>query len=140
MRLSEPLLLSKNLEATLVQGLGQCPRVLHNLSRVFSAESHHLGKHHSLPRQMVEVVVAHVSGESGLFDSIGILRLRKDQSALRSWKGLVRTSRHGISVLVHRVLELSTCYKAGDVSRVKADLCAVVVEDCGELLDRVWEW
>src|SRR3990172_390735 len=130
MRPSEPLLLSKNLEAPLIQSLSQCPRVLHNLIRVFSAESHHLGKHHSLPRQMVEVVVAHVSRESGLFNSIGILRLRKDQAALRSWKSLVRTSRHSISVLVHRVLELSTCHKARDVSPVKTDLCAVVVEDC----------
>src|SRR3990172_10591935 len=107
MRLSEPLFLSKNLEATLVQSLGQCPRVLHNLSGVFSAESHHLGKHHSLAGQMVEVVVAHVSRESGLFDSIGILRLRKDQAALRSREGLVRTSCHRVSVLVHRVLKLS---------------------------------
>src|SRR3989304_10221838 len=140
MGLGETHLLSQDLETSLIQRLGQGLGVPNNLRRVLSAKGHHLGKHHSLPRQVVEVVVAYVSWKGSPFDRVSVLRLGKDQASLRSGKRLVRARGHSISALVHGVLELSTCHQTRNMRSVKADICTMVMKDRRKLTNGVWEW
>src|SRR3990172_6926034 len=129
MGLGETLLLSQDLEPSLVQCLSQGLGVLDNLGSVLFAEGHHLGKHHSLSGQVVEVVVAYVSWKGSPFDRVSVLRLGKNQASLGSGKGLVGAGGNSISALVHGVLELSTRHQTRNMRSVKADICTMVMKD-----------
>src|SRR5207245_3087578 len=61
------------------------------------------------------------------------------QTTLWTWKCLVRARRHCVRAFMHRVLELSTSDQSGNVSRIIANTCVVIMEHLGEVLYRLRE-